>query len=305
MFSRRPSLSQVLHTLDRLSIVENTFVVATSDNGQLTMLLEPFGSRSNGPYRHGKFSAWEGGHRVFGLLRWPGRIVPGVSNRLTSHLDLLPTFAALVGAALPERPLDGEDMGPWLFRRANSTSALLRYARRQHDRVLHVYACQVSEFSATRVGKYKVWHNAKDHAPKNFIHDTDADPGETRAAVISAGVKKYILSRANSDFTRVMKSVNADRARPPGPRNNKPATCCNPNFYDCHCPFPVDGLTILASSPPLRLRPATMPLSSADPRCSAPPRNDPALSWDPVANCTPIPLSGTGTSFVGENPQCL
>ena len=123
MFSRRPSLSQVLHTLDRLSIVENTFVVATSDNGQLTMLLEPFGSRSNGPYRHGKFSAWEGGHRVFGLLRWPGRIVPGVSNRLTSHLDLLPTFAALVGAALPERPLDGEDMGPWLFRRANSTSA--------------------------------------------------------------------------------------------------------------------------------------------------------------------------------------
>ena len=81
---------------------------------------------------------------------------------LANLLFLTSLLAALVGAALPERPLDGEDMGPWLFRRANSTSALLRYARRQHDRVLHVYACQVSEFSATRVGKYKVWHK-NDH----------------------------------------------------------------------------------------------------------------------------------------------
>ena len=99
---------------------------------------------------------------MFGLLRWPGRIVPGVSNRLLSHLDLFPTFATLAGAAQPTRPLDGEDMGPWLFVRANSTPAPLRYARRVHDRVLHIYNCQFSEFLATRVGKYKVWHK-NDH----------------------------------------------------------------------------------------------------------------------------------------------
>ena len=99
---------------------------------------------------------------MFGLLRWPGRIVPGVSNRLLSHLDLFPTFATLAGAARPTRPLDGEDMGPWLFVRANSTPAPLRYARRVHDRVLHIYNCQFSEFLATRVGKYKVWHK-NDH----------------------------------------------------------------------------------------------------------------------------------------------
>lgn len=99
---------------------------------------------------------------MFGLLRWPGRIVPGVSKRLLSHLDLFPTFAALAGAAPSTRPLDGEDMGPWLFVRANSTPAPLRYARRVHDRVLHIYHCQISEFFATRVGKYKVWHK-NDH----------------------------------------------------------------------------------------------------------------------------------------------
>jgi len=99
---------------------------------------------------------------MFGLLRWPGRIVPGVSNRLTSHLDLLPTFAELAGAPLPARTLDGEDMGPWLFTRTNSTPAAARYKRRTHDRVLHIYNCKYSEFLATRVGKYKVWHK-NDH----------------------------------------------------------------------------------------------------------------------------------------------
>ena len=88
--------------------------------------------------------------------------MPGVSNRLTSHLDLLPTFAELAGAPLPARTLDGEDMGPWLFTRTNSTPAAARYKRRTHDRVLHIYNCKYSEFLATRVGKDKVWHK-NDH----------------------------------------------------------------------------------------------------------------------------------------------
>ena len=161
-FAKAERFAQVLHTLDRLDLTDNTFVVATSDNGQHPSLSDAFGTRSQGPYRGGKFTAWEGGHRMFGLLRWPGRIVPGVSNRLTSHLDLLPTFAELAGAPLPARTLDGEDMGPWLFTRTNSTPAAARYKRRTHDRVLHIYNCKYSEFLATRVGKYKVWHK-NDH----------------------------------------------------------------------------------------------------------------------------------------------
>ena len=84
-----------------------------------------------------------------------------------------------------------------------------------------------------------------------FIHDTDADPSETRAAKISAGLKKYVVSRANSEFSRVLASINRDRdqAKKNDHPKNEPATCCNPNLYDCHCPFPDDGLAVLASLP--------------------------------------------------------
>ena len=92
-----------------------------------------------------------------------------------------------------------------------------------------------------------------------FIHDTDADPGESRAATISPGVRKYILSRANSEFDRVMRSIRADQKKKTTKSAPSKNTCCNPNYYDCHCPFPDDGLALLASSPPVRVTPKTPP----------------------------------------------
>ncbi|EGB11365.1 hypothetical protein AURANDRAFT_1628, partial [Aureococcus anophagefferens] len=98
------------------NVRNDTLVVVTSDNGQLEKMTRNFRTRSNGPFAGGKFSPREGGHRVMGLLRWPGVIEAGVSHRLTSQLDLLPTFVNLVAPkALPAVVLDGEDLGPWLF----------------------------------------------------------------------------------------------------------------------------------------------------------------------------------------------
>ena len=111
-----------------------------------------------------------------------------------------------------------------------------------------------------------------------FIHDTDADPGESRAATISPGVRKYILTRANSEFDRVMRSIRADQKRSPTKSAPSKNTCCNPNYYDCHCPFPNDGLALLASSPPVRVTPKTPPPLAADRRCPQPPRPDPPLA---------------------------
>jgi len=138
-----------------------------------------------------------------------------------------------------------------------------------------------------------------------FIHDTDADPSETRPAKVSAGLKKYVLSRANSDSSRVLASINRDRAKKNDRPKNEPATCCNPNFYDCHCPFPSDGLAVLASVPPVRMQPSVSPPLATDRRCTAPPRTDPPLSSQgPVANCSPIPLVD-GASFARDALACL
>src|SRR5690606_11320857 len=59
------------------------------------------GHRLNGDLLGFKFGAWEGGHRVPFLARWPGRIPAGShSGQLISNVDLLATFAAITGHPL-------------------------------------------------------------------------------------------------------------------------------------------------------------------------------------------------------------
>ncbi len=110
------SVGEVLDTLERLGLDGTTLVVFTSDNGPwIEGHLGDYGG-SAGPLRGYKMTTWEGGLRVPGILRWPGRIPPGqVSDEMASTLDLLPTFAGLAGAALPSgRKLDGVDLWSWL-----------------------------------------------------------------------------------------------------------------------------------------------------------------------------------------------
>ena len=67
---------------------------------------------SAGPLRSGKVSTWEGGVRVPTLLWGPGRVPAGTTcDAIASTLDVLPTFAALAGSAIPQdRVIDGEDI---------------------------------------------------------------------------------------------------------------------------------------------------------------------------------------------------
>jgi arylsulfatase A len=107
----------VLAALARTGLATNTLVIFTSDNGPETTgevdpgaydRLERFGHRSMDGLRGVKRDAWEGGHRVPFLARWPGHVPAGaVSDETICHVDLLATCAALVGAKLP--PNAGED----------------------------------------------------------------------------------------------------------------------------------------------------------------------------------------------------
>lgn len=105
-------VGEILGTLDTLDLARDTLVIVTSDNGG--MLNEGgqdawrAGHRLNGDLLGFKFGAWEGGHRVPFLARWPGRIPAGTtSSALLANVDLLATVAALVGQRLT--PADGPD----------------------------------------------------------------------------------------------------------------------------------------------------------------------------------------------------
>ena len=78
-------------------------IVFTSDNGPWTV----FGPRHAGtakPLRGEKSTSWEGGFRVPGIFRWPGKIEPAEVDGMAANLDLYATFAQLAGVV--EMPAD-------------------------------------------------------------------------------------------------------------------------------------------------------------------------------------------------------
>src|SRR5687768_1950837 len=116
-------VGQVMETLDRLQLGDDTLVVFTSDNGPLWQDA-PELERIYGKYattdttrphvlRGGKYQArWEGGTRVPAIFRWPGKVAAGkTTDALAAGLELYNTFVAAVGARAPgERLIGGVDL---------------------------------------------------------------------------------------------------------------------------------------------------------------------------------------------------
>ena len=102
----------VMSALDEAGVSDNTLVIFTSDNGGMLnrggQAAWEAGHRLNGDLLGFKFDAWEGGHRVPFIARWPGKVEAGsISDALVSNVDLLATVAALTGRAL--EPHEAED----------------------------------------------------------------------------------------------------------------------------------------------------------------------------------------------------
>jgi arylsulfatase A len=94
------SLGQVLDTLDRLNLTDNTLIIFTSDNGPREGVN---GHRSAGHWRGYKQDLWEGGHRMPFIARWPVKIKPGTTSDETLCLtDMMATIAAITGFPLPD-----------------------------------------------------------------------------------------------------------------------------------------------------------------------------------------------------------
>ncbi|MEM7131600.1 MAG: arylsulfatase [Chloroflexota bacterium] len=99
-------VGELLNTLDRLGIADNTLVMVSSDNGpEVTSVVhmrkdhQHDGAR---PWRGMKRDQWEGGHRIPFIARWPGQVAPNTQTDQTVCLcDIMATCAAIVGADLP------------------------------------------------------------------------------------------------------------------------------------------------------------------------------------------------------------
>jgi arylsulfatase A-like enzyme len=117
------NIGVVLAAIDEAGIAENTIVILTGDNGAGYFpglgIASGEVSGSNGPWRGGLSTAYEGGIRTPAMIRWPSKIAAGVvSDEIFADLDWYPTIANLVGAhnRVPDdRPIDGVDQADFLL----------------------------------------------------------------------------------------------------------------------------------------------------------------------------------------------
>lgn len=94
------NIGHVLAALEKAEMKENTLLIFTSDNGPVWYEedVKRFDHDASGGLRGMKADAWEGGHRMPFIARWPGKVKAGsTSDQLISFTDLLATFAAITG----------------------------------------------------------------------------------------------------------------------------------------------------------------------------------------------------------------
>ncbi len=179
------SVGEIVKALDRLGLASNTLLVVTSDNGPVVddgyrdQAVERLGAhRPEGPYRGGKYSAFEGGTRVPFVLRWPARVRRGVSGALVGQIDLASSLAALTGQPVPPGAApDSQNVLPallgqsregreWIVEQAGPLSLIIGRWKYIEPRD----GPRVSTSTNTELGN--------DPGPQLF--DLEADPGERR-----------------------------------------------------------------------------------------------------------------------------
>jgi arylsulfatase A-like enzyme len=100
------SVGQILQTLRKNNVEDNTLIIFTSDNGPWLSYGDHAGSAA--PLREGKGTMFDGGCRVPCIMTWPAQIPPGtVCPAPVMTIDILPTVADLLNTPLPAAPIDG------------------------------------------------------------------------------------------------------------------------------------------------------------------------------------------------------
>ncbi|MBE2282063.1 MAG: sulfatase-like hydrolase/transferase [Prosthecobacter sp.] len=169
------AFGMLMKELDEQKLTDNTFVFFTSDNGPEGDGIKSPGRGSSGGLRGRKRDLHEGGIRVPGLARWPGRIKPASTSDVpVIGSDLLPTVLGITGVALPkDRVLDGVDMLPAL----TGTATKLERPQPLFWRLHMAPNAKI----AMRVDDWKILANAEltEFELYNQLYNLKDDPQET------------------------------------------------------------------------------------------------------------------------------
>ncbi|CAN9499221.1 unnamed protein product [Ophioblennius macclurei] len=243
------TIGTLMATLEKTGVINNTLVFFTADNGPELMRMSRGGNA--GPLKCGKGTTYEGGMREPAIAYWPGTIKPGVTRDLASTLDVLPTFASLAGAKLPQVMLDGFDMTELLVRQGKSKREAMMY--------YPLYPSEKHGLFALRRGKYKAHFYTQGAGHSATTPDHDCPPTATLTAhdppllfdLEADASENYPLSlEGRPDLQSVLEQINKTKLEfeatmvfgedqiSKGTDPNL-APCCNPQCSPrptcCHC----------------------------------------------------------------------
>jgi len=204
-------VGRLVKAIDDLGIRERTIIIFTTDNGTAGGLRGTIGGeRPSG----GKGSKFEGGVCEPFIVNGPGRVPIGVeTDALTDFTDLLPTFAELGGAAIPDgAELDGQSFAPLILGQSDDSPrtwimALGHGPARLDDqgvRGIHEYTDRV-----IRAKRFKVW--VEPNGEITELYDLEQDPLEKNNLIDS---KAPTHRSAVAKFRDVLESVPPRDARP-------------------------------------------------------------------------------------------
>ncbi len=186
-------VGELMKTLDRLGVADDTLVMFSSDNGPETTttihMRADHGHDGARPWRGMKRDQWEGGHRVPFIARWPGRIATNTTSAQTLSLtDVMATCAAVVGAKLPDAAAeDSYDMLPVLLGKQGDepvrrytlqqTISLALAIRRGPWKYLDHLGSGGNNYERGRLRRFALPEKAP--GASGQLYNLEKDPGET------------------------------------------------------------------------------------------------------------------------------
>lgn len=188
-------VGELMKTLERLGVADNTLVMFSSDNGPEvpTVVAMRRDHRHDGarPWRGMKRDQWEGGHRVPFIARWPRRIAAGSTSDQTMCLtDVMATCAAAVGAKLPNDAaedsfnilpvlLGKQDDRPVRRYTLHQTISLALAIRRDQWKYLDHKGSGGNRYEGNRQLEQYIIKDTAPDAPGQ-LYNIETDPGETK-----------------------------------------------------------------------------------------------------------------------------
>ncbi len=204
---------RILDAIDRLGLSENTLVIFTSDNGCSPAAdFEALRAKGHDPsysLRGHKADAWEGGHRVPYVVRWPRVIAPGrVSDELICHNSLMATCAEILGVGVPEGA--GVDSFSILPALRGDVRAAPAYPYVIHHSISGRFAIRKGDLKYIACAGSGGWSKGGDGKPSQLYNLAD-DRKETHNLVD----EKAAIA---AELAKLLETAVADGRSTPGPR---------------------------------------------------------------------------------------